>query len=106
MGMTVASDVQGTSNEVYTIAVPVRLDPAQGEKIRAYELAMEGDPQQFEWLGDVRGKYLKLGDWYIHIREDSWLRAGAHPLAASGADRNCEARAERAITPDELVTPS
>ena len=70
------ADVQGASNEVYTIARYLfALDPASAEARTAYQLAAEKDPGWVERLGDPRGKYLKLGDWYIHIRENGDARA-------------------------------
>jgi len=70
------ADVQGASNEVYTIARYLfAWDPAHAESTTAYDLAAEADPERLERLGDLRRKYQKHGEWYIHVRENGDARA-------------------------------
>lgn len=70
------ADVQGASNEVYTIARYLfAWNPLRAEAMTAWDVATEADPEWLERVSDPRGKYLKQGDGYIHILENGDGRA-------------------------------
>jgi hypothetical protein len=68
MGQHGRVDVDAYASEVFTIARALfALSPWFVERAMAYDLASAAEPER---LGDLRGKYLKRGDFYIHIKEN------------------------------------